>query len=59
VVTTDAQWAVIDPIAAGSGMARGQGRLARDSLPRQIVDVIFYVVDNGIKWRVLPVDFPS
>jgi transposase len=22
------------------------------------VDAIFYVVDNGIKWRALPVDFP-
>jgi transposase len=22
------------------------------------VDAIFYVVDNGIKWRALPADFP-
>ena len=25
---------------------------------RAIVDAIFYVVDNGIKWRALPADFP-
>ncbi|RKT52802.1 IS5 family transposase [Saccharothrix australiensis] len=25
---------------------------------RLIVDAIFYVVDNGIKWRALPADFP-
>ena len=24
----------------------------------QIVDAIFYLVDNGIKWRAMPVDFP-
>jgi transposase len=25
---------------------------------RQIVDAIFYLVDNGIKWRAMPIDFP-
>ncbi|WP_407691342.1 transposase [Saccharopolyspora mangrovi] len=25
---------------------------------REIVDAIFYVVDNGTKWRALPADFP-
>jgi transposase len=25
---------------------------------REIVDAILYVVDNGIKWRALPADFP-
>jgi putative transposase len=25
---------------------------------RAIVDAIFYVIDNGIKWRSLPADFP-
>jgi transposase len=24
----------------------------------RIVDAIFYLVDNGIKWRALPADFP-
>jgi transposase len=23
-----------------------------------MMDAVFYVVDNGIKWRALPVDFP-
>ena len=26
--------------------------------PRHIVDGIFYVVDNGVKWTALPNDFP-
>ena len=24
---------------------------------RQVVDAIFYLVDNGTKWRALPIDF--
>jgi transposase len=23
-----------------------------------MLDAVFYVVDNGVKWRALPVDFP-
>jgi len=34
------------------------GRPARGALRRRIVDAIFYLVDNGIKWRALPVDLP-
>jgi transposase len=25
---------------------------------REIIDAIFYLVDNGIKWRAMPHDFP-
>lgn len=37
----------------------GQGGRREVHCRRVIVDAIFYLVDNGIKWRALPVDFPS
>ena len=31
-------------------------RITRET--EDIVDAVFYVVDNGIKWRALPADYP-
>jgi transposase len=56
--TTDAQWAVIDPLLPEPAWLRGQGGRRETHCRRSIVDAIFYLVDNGIKWRALPVDFP-
>ncbi|HEU0086248.1 MAG TPA: IS5 family transposase [Pseudonocardiaceae bacterium] len=56
--TTDAQWAVIDPLLPDPAWLRGKGGRHEVHCRRQIVDAIFYVVDNGIKWRALPADFP-
>jgi transposase len=36
----------------------GKGGRPEVHCRREIVDAIFYVVDNGIKWRALPADFP-
>jgi transposase len=55
---TDAQWAVIDPLLPDPAWLTGQGGRREVHCRRQIVDAIFYVVDNGIKWRALPADFP-
>lgn len=56
--TTDAQWALIDPLLPDPAWLAGKGGRRETHCRRQIVDAIFYVVDNGIKWRALPADFP-
>jgi transposase len=56
--TTDGQWAVIDPLLPDPAWLGGRGGRPEQHCRRAIVDAIFYVVDNGIKWRALPVDFP-
>lgn len=55
---TDAQWAVIEPLLPDPGWLSGRGGRREVHCRRAIVDAIFYVVDNGIKWRALPSDFP-
>lgn len=55
---TDAQWAVLDPLLPDPACLAGQGGRWEKHCRRVIVDAILYVVDNGIKWRALPADFP-
>jgi transposase len=55
---TDAQWALLDPLLPEPAWAAGPGGRPEAHCRRQIVDAILYVVDNGIKWRALPSDFP-
>ena len=47
---TDKQWETIEPLFAGA-------RLCKWS-KRELCDAVFYLVDNGCKWRNLPHDFP-
>ncbi len=52
--TSDAQWAILQPMlpaAARTGRPEKHHR-------RAILDAIFYLVDNGVRWRDLPADFP-
>ena len=56
--TTEAQWRVIDPLLPDPAWLVGKGGRPEAHCRRMIVDAIFYLVDNGIKWRALPVDFP-
>lgn len=56
--TTDAQWALIDPLLPDPASLAGQGGRPEEHCRRDIVDAIFYLVDNGNKWRALPADFP-
>lgn len=49
--------AVIAPLLPDPGCVQGHGGRWEKHCRRQIVDAIFYVTDNGIKWRALPVDF--
>jgi transposase len=51
---TDAQWALIQPLLPPPAR---RGR-PEEHHRRAIIDAILYWVDNGIKWRALPVDYP-
>jgi transposase len=55
---TDAQWAVIRDEMPTPGWLEGRGGRPEGYCHRQMIDAVFYVTDNGTKWRSLPVDFP-
>jgi transposase len=55
---TDSQWAELDPLLPDPACLAGRGGRWEKHCRRLIVDAILYVVDNGIKWRALPADFP-
>jgi transposase len=55
---TDAQWAVIESLLPDPAWLGPQGGRRETHCRREIVNAIFYLVDNGIKWRALPADFP-
>jgi transposase len=51
---TDTQWALIQPLLPTPA---GRGRPEKHHR-RAIVDAIFFWVNNGVKWRDLPADYP-
>jgi transposase len=51
---SDAEWPLIAPFMPA--LAK-EGR-PRKYEPREILNAIFYLVDNGVKWQNLPHDFP-
>src|SRR5689334_1754175 len=55
---TDAQWEVIAPLLPVPLAQTALGGRPEKHHRRAVVDAILYVVDNGIKWRALPADFP-
>jgi hypothetical protein len=56
---TDAEWAVVQPLLPVPGWMRGRGGQPEAYCHRAILDAVRYLVDNGIKWRAMPADFPS
>lgn len=52
---TDAQWSQVRPLLPVPGWLRGQPEAY---CHRAVLDAIRYLVDNGIRWRGMPVDFP-
>lgn len=52
---TDAEWERIEPLLPED---KRVGRLREVDL-REVLNAIFYRVDNGVKWRNLPADFPA
>ncbi|MBF6066379.1 IS5 family transposase [Nocardia terpenica] len=55
---TDAEWALLQPLLPAAGSSTGRGGRPEKHDRRAIVDAIRYIVDNGIKWRALPTDYP-
>ena len=51
---TDREWALIAPLLPA---ARPGGR-PRTTCLRRVVDAIFYLLQAGCQWRMLPRDFP-
>jgi transposase len=56
--TTDAEWALIEPLLPVPASDTPTGGHPEKHPRRDIVDAIRYLVDNGCKWRSLPADFP-
>ena len=55
---TDAEWAVVRQLLPMPGWLRGRGGRPEEYCQRVTLDAIRYLVDNGIKWRAMPADFP-
>ncbi len=55
--TTDAEWAVLEPLLPVPACTQPTGGRPEKHPRRNIVDAIRYVNDNGCKWRSVPVDF--
>jgi transposase len=55
---TDGEWAVVRAALPVPAWMDGRGGRPEGYCHRQIIDAIRYLVDNGVKWRNLPADFP-
>ncbi|WP_055616957.1 IS5 family transposase [Streptomyces phaeochromogenes] len=55
---SDAEWAAVLPLLPVPGWMRGRGGQPEAYCHRAMLDAIRYLVDNGIKWRAMPTDFP-
>ena len=56
--TTDAQWALLEPLLPAPGNTNGRGGRNEKYCRRLILDAIFYLCRGGIAWAQLPADFP-
>jgi putative transposase len=55
---TDAEWAVLEPLLPVMLCLTELGGRPELHFRRTMIDAMFYLVDNGIKWRAMPADFP-
>jgi transposase len=55
---TDGEWAEVLPLLPVPGWMRGRGGQPEAYCHRAMLDAMRYLVDNGIKWRAMPADFP-
>jgi putative transposase len=53
---SDAQWAVLEPLLPKQPSGPGRKRVVD---LREVINALFYLTGNGIKWRDLPHDFPK
>lgn len=56
---TDEQWAVLEPLLPVMLCLTALGGRPEKHCRRTMIDAMFYVCDNGCKWRNLPRDFPK
>ena len=56
--TTDAQWALLEPLLPPAGNIAGKGGRNEKHPRRLVLDALFYLVRGGIAWRALPQEFP-
>ncbi|WP_234310536.1 MULTISPECIES: IS5 family transposase [unclassified Streptomyces] len=55
---SDAEWALVRDLLPVPGWLAGRGGRPEGYCHRQMIDAVRYLVDNGIKWRAMPSDFP-
>ncbi|MFF4656474.1 transposase [Streptomyces sp. NPDC001381] len=55
---SDAEWALVRDLLPVPGWLAGRGGRPESYCHRQMIDAVRYLVDNGIKWRAMPADFP-
>jgi transposase len=55
---TDGEWAAVRPLLPVPGWMRGRGGQPEAYCHRAMLDAIRCPVDNGVKWRAMPADFP-
>ncbi|MFF8592823.1 transposase [Streptomyces sp. NPDC015220] len=55
---TDAEWQVIRAVLPVPAWLEGRGGRPESYCHRAMLDAVRHVVDNGVKWANLPVDFP-
>ncbi|MGQ4366107.1 IS5 family transposase [Streptomyces sp. SAS_272] len=55
---SDAEWTVLKELLPVPGWLAGRGGRPEGYCHRQMIDAVRYLVDNGIKWRAMPADFP-
>lgn len=56
---SDAEWAVVRDALPMPAWLEGRGGQPEGYCHRQMLDAVRYTVDNGIKWRAMPADFPA
>jgi transposase len=56
--TSDAQWQILAGVLPWPRWLDGAGGRPEEYCRRTVIDAIFYLADNGAKWRNLPSDFP-
>ncbi|MGW1954845.1 IS5 family transposase [Streptomyces sp. NPDC001920] len=55
---SDAEWARVRDLLPVPAWLAGRGGRPEGYCHRQMIDAVRYLVDNGIKWRAMPCDFP-
>ncbi|WNM33718.1 transposase [Streptomyces sp. Li-HN-5-11] len=56
---SNAEWAVVRDAMPLPAWLEGRGGQPESYSHRQMIDAVRHLVDNSIKWRAMPVDFPA